>query len=419
MLAERDNDFVAEQLTNFDRVLDFFRRRLSSDRDALGATKTVFRLSAQQAGTAESFLLMWLLFQARALWLTGSTGAPRTVFSSPAAPRPDVAGPLALLRPEDRELLMLAYWDRLAPRELAGLLGRHPWLVTFRLRRARRALAGAVSGDPDLGGFVRAGSGPVADALRGLDPAAAPFEDDPAADLPALARRALERINDDGAVFSDSGGTALRPATRTRSRGPLVGGAVGLVAALALAAAVVNGLWVSGAKDPPEPASAAPPGPATTAPAAHARVRGSADPPRPEPVGPAERGCAIRNVAAVAGTKVFSSRDLTSHPEYFTLFACAGGWMAFAVSLEGEPHLPAPGPETTFFLAKLDADGQYIFDSRQPYSVMASWQTVGPWAGELGRGLSAPELMDRQFEIKGVPVALRLQLVGDGLSDGP
>ncbi|HEY8295866.1 MAG TPA: hypothetical protein VIG41_11045 [Micrococcaceae bacterium] len=89
--------------------------------------------------------------------------------------------------------------------------------------------------------------------------------------------------------------------------------------------------------------------------------------------------------------------------------------MAFAVSLEGEPHLSAPGPETTFFLAKLDADGQYIFDSRQPYSVMAGWQSVGAWAGELGRGLSAPELMDRQFDIKGGPVPLRGQLVGDGL----
>jgi hypothetical protein len=195
----------------------------------------------------------------------------------------------------------------------------------------------------------------------------------------------------------------------------VVGGAVGLLAVLALAAAVVNGLWVSGGRDSPEPASAASAGPASTAPAAHARVRGSADPARPEPAGPADRSCAIRNVSAVAGTKLFSSRDLTSHPEYFTLFACAGGWMAFTVSLEGEPHLSAPGPETTFFLAKLDADGQYIFDSRQPYSVMAGWQSVGAWAGELGRGLSAPELMDRQFDIKGGPVPLRGQLVGDGL----
>ncbi len=403
MLAERDNDFVAEQLANFGPVLDFFRRRLSSSRDALHATETVFRLSALQDGTAESSRLTWLLFQARALWLNGSTGSPRTVFSRPAADPADLSARLARLRPEDRELLMLGYWDRLAPRELAGLLGRRPWLVSFRLRRAWGALAGTESAGSGVRGFVRTGSGPVADALQELDPAAADAEDDPAADLAALARRTLKRIDDDGAVFSDSGGTALKPATRTRRRWPVVAGAVGLVALLALAAAIVNGLSVPGGKDLPEPASAASAGPASTAP----------DHARPEPVGPAD--CAIRNISAVAGTKLFTNRDLTSHPEYFTLFACAGGWMAFAVSLEGEPHLPAPGPETSFFLAKLDADSHYIFDSRQPYSVMAGWQTVGPWAGELGRGLSAPELMDRQFEIKGAPVSLRGQLVGDGL----
>lgn len=477
MLAERDHDFAGEQQANFRPVLDFFRRRLATVLAALRATEDVFRLAELQDGSAESSTLPWLLFQARAIWLGGGAGEPRLRFAVPelgpdqrarvpgpvpgpavlepgasgtrapgaGAPEPEVPEPgapelrlgdaladgLAQLAAKDRELLMLAYWDALPETEMTVLLDCNRFLLRSRLRRARKSLAESLPpSTADIAGFTRSGGGPVAAALRGMDPAAANPEDDQGLDLGAVARHTLKRISEEGAVFSDNGREAdrdaTRPATRSRRRWPVLASAVGLAAALGLAASAVNGLWnqdsAQSADAPTSVASAA----ASSAPAAvpHSRLRAGEG---QEGTGAASDGngvtsdgdsaCAIRNVITVSVNNLFSTRDLTSHPEYFTIFGCAGGWMSFGISQEGRPYLAAPGPDTTFFLATLDEGGKFVFDSRQPYSIMASWQTVGAWAGQLGQGMSAPQLMDRQFEIKGGPVALRRQLVGDGLSD--
>jgi hypothetical protein len=425
MLAERDHDFVKEQLANFRPVLDFFRRRLASFQDALQATEDVFRLAELQDASAESSTLAWLLFQARALWLRGDAGEPRLRLALDALGHPSA---------KDRDLLVLAYWDVLPEGALTALLDDHRWLVRYRLRRARKNLAaGLAPSAAGIADFVRTGGGPVATALRDADPAASDPDGDPDLDLPAVARQTLKRISDDGAVFSDGAalsdgavpGQTRRPAaklaTRSRRRWPVLAAAVGLAAALGLAATAANGLWNQDAAQPATDSTSAAAGANQSAPPAvlHPGPRGSADQAQ-DAVGtasPGDTGCSIRNVATASVSKLFSTRDLTSHPEYFTLFACAGGWMAFGVSQEGRPYLAAPGPDTSFFLARLDDGGHYVFDPRQQYSIMASWQTVGAWAGQLGEGMSAPELMDRQFDIKGGPVALRQQLVGDGLSD--
>ena len=477
MLAERDHDFAEEQQANFRPVLDFFRRRLATVHAALRATEDVFRLAELQDESAESSTLPWLLFQARAIWLGGGAGEPRLRFAvpelgpdhrdslpgpvperrvpEPGAPESGVLEPgasgtgatgagapelrlgdalgdgLAQLTVKDRELLMLAFWDALPEPEMTALLDINRWLVRSRLRRARKSLADRLPGSAAaIAEFIRSGAGPVAAALRGMDPATTDPEDDPGLDLGAVARHTLKRISEEGAVFSDNGREAdrdaTRPATRSTRRWPVLASAVGLAAALGLAASAVNGLWnqdsAQSADAPTSIASAA----ASSAPAAvpHSRLRAGEG---QEGTGAASDGtgvtsdgdsaCAIRNVITVSVNNLFSTRDLTSHPEYFTIFGCAGGWMSFGVSQEGRPYLAAPGPDTTFFLARLDEGGKFVFDSRQPYSIMASWQTVGAWAGQLGQGMSAPQLMDRQFEIKGGPVALRRQLVGDGLSD--
>lgn len=61
---------------------------------------------------------------------------------SPAPdPDPDLAGALARLREEDREVIRLWAWEELAPREIAVVLGVSPNAVSIRLHRAKQRLA--------------------------------------------------------------------------------------------------------------------------------------------------------------------------------------------------------------------------------------------------------------------------------------
>jgi len=70
-----------------------------------------------------------------------------------AAPPADagagVLDALEALRPEDREILRLAAWEGLGPREIGTVLGCTPNAAAIRLHRARRRLQSAVD---DTGG---------------------------------------------------------------------------------------------------------------------------------------------------------------------------------------------------------------------------------------------------------------------------
>ena len=57
--------------------------------------------------------------------------------------RTAVAEVLVRLREQDREVLMLSYWDELTTAELAQTLGCSPAAAAVRLHRARRAFAKA------------------------------------------------------------------------------------------------------------------------------------------------------------------------------------------------------------------------------------------------------------------------------------
>ncbi len=65
-----------------------------------------------------------------------------------AAPQADPAGvlsALAGLRPDDREVLRLAAWEGLDPREMGLVLGCSPNAAAIRLHRARRRLEEALT----------------------------------------------------------------------------------------------------------------------------------------------------------------------------------------------------------------------------------------------------------------------------------
>jgi len=79
--------------------------------------------------------------------------AARAASGDPATtPAADAAGVLAVveaLRPDDRELLRLAAWEGLGPREMGAVLGCSPNAAAIRLHRARRRLEEAMR---DTGG---------------------------------------------------------------------------------------------------------------------------------------------------------------------------------------------------------------------------------------------------------------------------
>lgn len=60
-----------------------------------------------------------------------------------------VLGALDGLRPDDREVLRLAAWEGLGPREMGTVLGCSPNAAAIRLHRARRRLAAAMNDTGD------------------------------------------------------------------------------------------------------------------------------------------------------------------------------------------------------------------------------------------------------------------------------
>ena len=77
----------------------------------------------------------------------------RTPVASPEQLSAPVVRALDSLRAEDREIVELAAWEGLAPRELAVVLGCTPNAAALRLSRARRCLRAALTGsDPDRTG---------------------------------------------------------------------------------------------------------------------------------------------------------------------------------------------------------------------------------------------------------------------------
>lgn len=83
---------------------------------------------------------------------------PDAVDADGADPVP-VRAALAALRPASAEVLRLWAWERLAPAEIAVVLGVTPNAVSIRLHRAKKELAEQLRKDAASGGQVGAGGG--------------------------------------------------------------------------------------------------------------------------------------------------------------------------------------------------------------------------------------------------------------------
>jgi RNA polymerase sigma-70 factor, ECF subfamily len=77
---------------------------------------------------------------------------PQEAEREPDPPDPRVAAVLAMMRPEEADLLRLWAWEQLGPGEIADVLGITPNAASIRLHRARgKFLEGLRKIDDDAG----------------------------------------------------------------------------------------------------------------------------------------------------------------------------------------------------------------------------------------------------------------------------
>lgn len=152
-----DHDTAVEALyrQHATTVHRYVYRRLLDDGAAHELTNDVFRIAWQRLGKGQEVDLPWLVGTAKNLVLNEVRARGRrerlrtrlrdtTVVDgghAPSAVREGVMEVLSRMREQDREILMLAYWDGFLGADLAAVLGCPAATAASRLFRARKAFA--------------------------------------------------------------------------------------------------------------------------------------------------------------------------------------------------------------------------------------------------------------------------------------
>jgi RNA polymerase sigma-70 factor (ECF subfamily) len=153
-----EDRFRAVFTTHYPAVFGYAARRLGPD-DAPDAAAEVFAVAWRRLSSMpeEPDTLPWLYGVARRVVANAARSRRRRErlaarAGSLAGPVPEAAGDDALaaldaLSEKDREILLLAAWEGLDPRQMAAVLGCSPNAASVRLHRARRRLERAMEGD--------------------------------------------------------------------------------------------------------------------------------------------------------------------------------------------------------------------------------------------------------------------------------
>jgi DNA-directed RNA polymerase specialized sigma24 family protein len=151
-----EEHFRALFARHYPAVYRYAGRRLGRD-DAADAAAETFTIAWRKIGRVppEPDTLPWLYGVARRVVANAARAARRRHRLAARAaevvhlddPPPDpvgVLGALAGLPPGDQEVLRLAAWEGLGPREMGAVLGCSPNAAAIRLHRARRRLEQAM-----------------------------------------------------------------------------------------------------------------------------------------------------------------------------------------------------------------------------------------------------------------------------------
>ena len=167
-----DERFRALFGTNFEDVWRFARRRCGSSSDADDIAAQVFAVAWRRRDDAPAETVrLWLFGVARNVLanhhrsddrgrrlrrrLAGERLAPVTGWLGDVATddRDDrLHRAIGQLNDDDREVLIMRYWDELAVTEIAALLDRTPNAVSMRLHKTRRRLAEVIDEKELTGG---------------------------------------------------------------------------------------------------------------------------------------------------------------------------------------------------------------------------------------------------------------------------
>ena len=151
MLSERELAFIALYKDSYPRIYNFVRRRVDDPELAQELAADVFRIAWQKWDGSSTLEIGWLFTVARNLIGNAYRGRDRqrALEERLMASASDGAGSgrenisvqeaLMALREKDRDVLQLAYWDRLSVAEIAQVLQCTHSSAKVRLHRAREA----------------------------------------------------------------------------------------------------------------------------------------------------------------------------------------------------------------------------------------------------------------------------------------
>ena len=147
---EREKRFLAAHAAGHDRIYRYFRRRTDSAATAEDLCAEVFRITWEKTAQDEALSVMVLFGIARNVLRNHdrSTLRSATLLGALQLERDHqrdteqsrVHEALAQLGPDEREVLLLTYWDGFSSSEVSDLLDTSATAVRMRLHRARKAL---------------------------------------------------------------------------------------------------------------------------------------------------------------------------------------------------------------------------------------------------------------------------------------
>lgn len=147
---ERQKRFMAAHAACHDRVYRYFRRRTESPLTAEDLCAEVFRIAWEKSGQGDELSVMILFGIAHNVLRNHLRSAARSAnllsllqlerVEQPAHSDMFVRETLDRLKPDEREVLLLTYWDGFNSSEVSNLLNTNATAIRMRLHRARKAL---------------------------------------------------------------------------------------------------------------------------------------------------------------------------------------------------------------------------------------------------------------------------------------
>ncbi|MGY2744171.1 RNA polymerase sigma factor [Pseudarthrobacter sp. O4] len=148
---EKEKRFLAAHAAGHDRIYRYFRRRTENAATAEDLCAEVFRITWEKTGPDDSLSVMVLFGIAKNVLRNHDRSSVRSAGLLGALQfernheRHNDESPiheaLSQLGPDDREVLLLTYWDGFSSTEVSDLLNTSATAVRMRLHRARKALS--------------------------------------------------------------------------------------------------------------------------------------------------------------------------------------------------------------------------------------------------------------------------------------